>query len=160
MTDNTQTVRIACANENCGTFPIDRQLRNKLQKTGETFTCPAGHEQHFSESPLKKKEEQIKALKSKVEGLESRLEKYKGQAMDRWDETREERKRADHLERMLLSRANGIVEVGKDAFKWSCTCGSHGRDSYETAEEARKRFKEHQRRNDCENGVTDTVIEA
>lgn len=157
MSDNI--IRITCVKDNCGTFPMDNALYRKLKQTGDSFTCPAGHEQHFGGSPLEEKQERINSLKQKIDQLEDRLEQYREQRneanQDYWDATQ----RIHRLETLLLENVAGVVEVDEDSWKWSCKCGSHGQKAFDTEEEARDRYERHLRRADCGHNVSEVTIE-
>lgn len=137
--------RIACAHENCGTFPMDDALYRKLQQTGESFTCPEGHPQSFTDSTHAK----LKDARKQIERLKGRIENFKDYERRSWDKYLEEHDRRTHLETMLLSEKNGVIEVGPGEFKWSCPCGSRGRKAFETAEVAHAALADHHRRTEC-----------
>ena len=53
---------------NCGTkFAMEDSIYAARREDGETFTCPNGHEQYFSESENKKLRDEIKRLELRVE---------------------------------------------------------------------------------------------
>lgn len=146
-------VRITCCQENCGTFPMDRALFQKLKRTGETWTCPAGHEQHFTESTEQQLREKVDRLERKVSDLrESEREWF-----ERW---RDEKARRKDLETLVLDRATGVVKVGPEKYKWACACGSRGTKAFEDSEECRDAWQNHRRREGCGNSVPEDVIEA
>ena len=151
--------RIACANENCGTFPMDDELHAKLQQTGETFHCPEGHPQHFGETTESKLREEVKRLRQKVEKLESHLNRRRERLHDAWDERQDERQRRKHVERLLLEHVNHIVEVGPGEYKWACPCGSRGQKAFESIEDAQDAYMDHHRRG-CGLVNVSEVIEA
>lgn len=144
--------RVACAHENCGTFPMDDALYAKLQRTGETFTCPDGHPQSFTDSTyakLKRARKLIEKLKQQVNHNRGRAEQYRDTIMDYVDDLHEERDRRKHLERMVLAERNGVIEVGPSEFKWSCPCGSRGRKSFESPDQAKRALAGHHDRTKC-----------
>lgn len=50
------TLEMTCCD--CGTiFAMDETLKELREKDGETFFCPNGHGQHFTQSPASKLEE-------------------------------------------------------------------------------------------------------
>lgn len=50
---------------NCGTkFAMEDSIYADRLQDGDTFTCPNGHEQHFSESENKKLRDEVKRLKA------------------------------------------------------------------------------------------------
>lgn len=162
--------RISCVAENCGTFPMDDALYKKLQRTGETFHCPEGHAQHFTETVedrLRKRIQKLEQKAKRVDELRRKLEREKKRAdheskqsdslLERWREQREHRK---HLEALVLEHVEGIIEIAPDEYKWSCGCGGRGQKAFDTEEEARDAYEEHRRRNDCENGINGQVVEA
>lgn len=142
----TETRRIACVNSNCGTFPMDEALFQQLRRTGETFTCPEGHKQHFTESKEKQQKEKINSLQNKVKNLKRRVESKDSTIDDLYDDWREEKNRRKFAESRLLDYAKGVVEVAEDQFRWSCECDSRGQKTFDDVEDAKSAFQEHRRR--------------
>lgn len=149
-------VRLSCVAENCGTFPMDRALYDKLKRSGETWCCPEGHQQHFTETTEDALREELAELQRVVEEKERRISKLKQLTDSRndsgrhwYDRAREKAERVNLLERMLLERAEGIVQVAPEGYKWSCSCGSRAQKVYDTPEEAQERYRAHARRTDC-----------
>lgn len=138
--------RIACANRNCGTFPLDEQLYQKLQRTGETFHCPDGHPQHFSGSNTKKLKQRVEELESKLERAKKRADRMNDRAHSAWDQYQEQKQRRKFAESRLLDYAKGVVEVGPEQFRWSCECDSRGQKTFADVDNAKSAFKEHRRR--------------
>lgn len=136
---SNETRRIACVNSNCGTFPMDEALFQQLRRTGETFTCPEGHKQHFTESKEKRLKEKVKNLKRRVESKDSTID-------DLYEDWREEKDRRKFAESRLLDYAKGVVEVAEDQFRWSCECDSRGQKTFSDVEAAKDAFREHRRR--------------
>lgn len=159
--------RIACVAENCGTFPVDRELYEKLKRTGDTFSCPEGHEQYFTKTILDEKNEEIQALREEIAELQTRIEtleyregRFKERSKKAWDDYLEERERRRVAERVLLRNVVGIVEVGPGEYKWSCGCGNRGQKAFESAEAAREAYRDHQRRQGCVTEAAERVVEA
>lgn len=151
MSDDT--VRLSCVSENCGTFPMDRALRDKLKRTGETFTCPAGHQQHFTEST----EQQ---LREKIERLEDRLETFEEWEDQLRESKREYRELSNLFRRELLSRVEGVVELGDDdGYLWGCKCGSCARKMFDERNDAEDAYNTH-RRQHCERPTETNGAEA
>jgi hypothetical protein len=138
---------------------MDRALYDKLKRTQETFTCPEGHEQHFTESTTDEYERRIDELERKLElqaEHKERYEEYWRQAQERaW----QNEKRAKHLEKRLLEHVHGVVEVAPSEFKWACECGSKGSKRFDTPEEAQAHHTEHFRRKECGARDTERVVE-
>lgn len=143
----SETVRITCVAENCGTFPMDQALVQKLKRTGDTFSCPAGHEQHFTESPEKNLKERIKSLEKQLERSEERRERLDERVEDFWEDWKAEKRRRKFLESRLLDYAKGVVEVGEEQYRWSCECDSRGQKAFDDPEDALAALKRHRRRN-------------
>ncbi|QIO25486.1 hypothetical protein [Haloarcula sp. JP-L23] len=144
--------RITCVADDCGTFPMDEALVQQLKRTGETFTCPAGHEQHFTDSPESRLKRRIEKLEARAEELaeerdaaQRRLESFEEQA-DRWyDEAQTEKERRKFAESRLLDYATGVVEVADGGYKWSCQCGARGQKLFEEVDAAQVAYERHQR---------------
>lgn len=160
-------VRLSCCKENCGTFPMDRALYDKLKRTGESWCCPEGHQQHFTETTEDELREVIASLQKTVEEKERRISELESaqqrlsaaeDALDRRRDTileyrdriQEQRGRVSLLERLLLERAEGIVQVSPDGYKWSCNCGSRAQKVHDSEENARENYQQHLRRSGCE----------
>lgn len=137
--------RVACVHDNCGTFPMDESLYHKLKSTGEDFTCPGGHTQHFGDSLKSKLDEAEK----EIERLKAKVEQNRDAAMERWDEYIEESHRRKHLESIVLAENTGVIEVGPGEFKWSCPCGGRGKKAFESPEEAQRALSDHHERTEC-----------
>jgi len=154
-----ETVRVTCVADNCGTFPMDAALVDRLKRTGDPFTCPAGHQQHFTESPEKQLRERVQQLEREVDRLEDRVGHYRENAHDAWDDLREERTRRKHAESLLLSYATGVVEVAPDEYKWACECDARGQKAFDSVENARDAFEAHQDRMDCDGSADEAPAE-
>lgn len=152
--------RVTCVAENCGTFPMDDALYRKLKRTGETFTCPSGHEQHFTESVEQKLRDRISDLKQSLQQKDRRIQSLEEEEDDLVDEILEYRRKADHLESLLLDSVSGVVEVAEDEWKWSCDCGSRGKKAFDTPEEARERLQNHVQRTDCDGPSEEVTLDA
>lgn len=156
----SETVRITCCKENCGTFPMDAALVQKLKRTGDTWTCPAGHQQHFTESPNQQLRDRISELEATVESLQVRNEDLDETASAWYDSWRVEKERRKRLETLVLDRITGIIEVGEDECKWACACGGRGKKAFEDPEDCRDAWQQHRRREGCGEAVPEDVIEA
>lgn len=141
-------IRISCVNESCGTFPMDRALRDRLKRTGGTFTCPAGHQQHFTESREQELQNKIDELERKVERLENREESLWETLDERHKQLQQQRERRRIAEKELLDDANGVVEIGEE-WMWACRCGGRGNKRFESKEEAKEGLQRH-REQTCE----------
>lgn len=158
MGNQHEVTRVACVAENCGTFPMDEARVRHLKQTGDTFVCPAGHKQHFTESPESKLRERIGELERQVEREKKRAKGYKDRASDLWDMCREEKASRDRAEQALLDRSTGVVRFAEDSHKWACACGANGMKGFETADDARQAWKDHRRREGCGDSMPDDVI--
>lgn len=146
---NDDIVRVSCATEGCGTFPMDKALHKRLKRSGNTFTCPAGHRQHYDgDSPESKLRERIQELESKVESCRERrrgLGKQLAKERDRWREAEQLA-----LSAVADSGETGVVEPIDDRFTWACRCGGHGQKFYESREKAQHLFEQHGENTGCE----------
>lgn len=152
--------RVTCAQENCGTFVMDEELYNKLKRTGETFYCPEGHPQHFTETTANKLRSRISDLKEKIERVQSRLDRKKEMYHDARDQYFDESERRNFVESMLLSEVVGVVEVAPEQWKWSCACGSHGQKAFDDRDDAQAAYRKHLRRQDCSDGQPEHILTA
>lgn len=146
----SDVVRITCVKSDCGTFPLDRALYAKLKRTGEWFTCPDGHKQHFTESPEKQLRDRIENLEVEVDRLEGRLSEYRDTSQKRWEERNEERKRRKHVEELFLSESVGVVEIYDGEYMWACECGGSGRKHFEDPDDAWSGLRDHLERQGCD----------
>lgn len=135
-------VRVACANENCGTFLLDEALYRKLKRTGDTFHCPEGHGQHFK-SETKELRERIEELENKLERAQKKAKREHGKAVDYRKKLSDERDRVRRLKDKVLDDADGVVEAVEDEWAWGCACGSRGRKPFATEEAAREAYQRH-----------------
>lgn len=142
----SDSVRITCVAESCGTFPMDRALVQKLKRTGDTFTCPAGHEQHFTESPEQRYKERIKRLKEKISHYERRVDSLDDSLKDRWGDYKREKSRREYAESRLLDYVNGVVEVAEERYRWSCECDARGEKAFDDPDKCRYALKRHRNR--------------
>lgn len=147
------TVRINCVKDGCGTFPMDRALYNRYKRTGETWHCPAGHAQHFTESTEQK-------LRDRIDGLERKVKRLKRHADNSHQAWRKEKTRRKHLEQIVFERVTGILQFGEDDYRWSCSCGGHGIKGFDTPEDARGAWQGHRDRQGCGEAVPQEVIGA
>lgn len=150
QTHQENAVRIACATENCGSFLMDPALYQKLQQTGETFYCPEGHPQHFSDAEILQYQQEIAHLKERLGFLEDECD-------EAWDEYLDERARRKTAEQLLLENVAGVIELWPDEWKWACECESHGAKAFETEEAAREAWQDHVRRKGCEVDIETTI---
>lgn len=134
MTQNTK--RINCVNDKCGTFTMDKALYKRYKKTGDTFYCPAGHGQHFTESTEQKLREKIKVLQDRVD----RLDDYSNTL---WEDLQAEKDQRRALEKRYLDSQHGVVEVNDEAWMWACNCGGRGSKRFESESEARRAYGSH-----------------
>jgi septal ring factor EnvC (AmiA/AmiB activator) len=76
----TLTVETCCV---CGTpFAIEATLQEQFKKTGNSFFCPNGHKQHYSESTdekIKQLEKQLKQSKDDEAWWRQQAEKRTGE---------------------------------------------------------------------------------
>jgi len=147
----SEVVRVTCVHENCGTFPMDQALVAKLKRTGDPFTCPAGHEQHFTGTPPKQRlQERIQELETTVERLEAEVEDWRQEANDAWDDVLDLQRQRRTLESALYERADGVIQLMEDEdYRWACACGSHCRTSFATEKDARDALDLH-RQDSCD----------
>lgn len=138
-------VRVSCATDGCGTFPMDKALHNRLKKSGDTFTCPAGHQQHFSGE-----EDLVQKLKNRISELEGEVERYKEryehfrESMHNWhDKYREAEDARMEVQKRILDGRDGVVEVREEAYMWACECGNTGRAEFDTRTDARSGYQQH-----------------
>ena len=146
MSGENDIVRVSCATEGCGTFPMDRALNERLKKSGDTFTCPAGHRQSYGESTEDKLRQQIRELKQRLEAKQESVDDW----YQHFDAEQQERKKWERAYYSLLSRfaerINGIVEIEDDAgdeYIWVCECGSHAQRPAENKTTAWNRYDQH-----------------
>jgi chromosome segregation ATPase len=142
----SETVRISCVAENCGTFPMDKALKQKLQRSGETFCCPEGHAQHFTESKEQQLRERITGLESELEQTKRRLQSREETLDEIWDDYQEQKDCRKFAESRLLDYAKGIVEVADETYRWSCECDSRGQKAFTDLDACQSAFQEHRRR--------------
>jgi len=144
---DTDIVRVSCATENCGTFPMDKALNKRLRRSGNTFTCPAGHKQSYNTTdPKKELREEISRLKQKLSRTEGRLENYRDNLSDMWDDLREERELREAIEKSILEDVDGAVEILEGRWKWACECGNKTTATYDTEREAWGKYDAHRER--------------
>ncbi|WP_135306319.1 hypothetical protein [Haloarcula amylovorans] len=142
----SNTTRITCVADSCGTFPMDDALVQKLKRTGQTFTCPAGHEQHFTESTEQKLRERIEELEAEVERYKSKYRNSRESRGTLYDELLAEKDRRKFAESRLLDYATGVIEVADGQYKWSCACDARGQKAFEDVEACQEALDRHQRR--------------
>lgn len=138
-------VRVSCATDGCGTFPMDKALHHRLKRSGDTFTCPAGHRQHFSgpTDTEQKLRERINELEDRVARLQEKLESRRD-AMKSWHTRyREEQNKRGDVQKRLLDGEDGVVEVREETYMWACECGNKGRADFDTRTDARNAYQQH-----------------
>lgn len=148
--------RATCATENCGTFVMDVALYRKLQRTGETFHCPEGHPQHFTESTEQQLRDRIEELERKLERAKGRAESRGDAATSAWRAKRAEIKKRKRIQSALLPAINGVIEVDDDCWLWGCACGGAARSTFETKGRADQGLRQH-RSQSCDGGVADRI---
>lgn len=148
--------RVTCATENCGTFVMDVALYRKLQRTGETFHCPEGHPQHFTESTEQQLRDRIEELERKAQRYKKRAERHSDTLRDLWADRREERRHRKRIQQALLPAINGVVEVDDECWLWGCACGGAARSTFETKTRAEQGLRQH-RSQSCDGGVADRI---
>lgn len=136
MSDSNDIVRVSCATENCGTFPMDAALNRRLKRTGDTFTCPAGHSQSYGETEESR-------LRERVDELEREAERAREDHREVWDKLLETNDELQALRRALYKHANGVVRVSDDDWRWACDCGGHGYKAFDTEERAERALENH-----------------
>ncbi len=109
-TEEIVMVRETCCS--CGiVFGMEKNYRDELKDTGNSFYCPNGHGQHYTESTEKKLEEAKKALKSARESEEW----WKGRAESH-------AKEAESVKRMLRSTRGQLTKTKKRIANGVCPC--------------------------------------
>lgn len=162
----SDTVRVACVHEDCGTFPMDRALYDRLKRTRESFTCPNGHEQHFTETQTSELKQQVERLQSNltakdetIADLRERIEREQDRKRNMMDRALDAERDWRHARDRLLDATSGVVEVAPETWMWACECGSRGRKQFSEPDEAREHHERHVRRN-CEVVTTEETTDA
>lgn len=91
----------------CGViFGIEKNFKQRLRDSGDSFYCPAGHGQHYTETAEKK-------YKREIESLEDRL-RWAQQGRDSARNSLKATK--GHLTRIKKRVANGVCPCCKRSF--------------------------------------------
>lgn len=159
-----ETVRINCVKDGCGTFPMDQALYHRYKQSGETWHCPAGHAQHFTESTesklrnkVKQLQQEIKRLernqadelKQEVERLEHRLEIAENRSRKEYQKANQAEQLARQLYDEIIpywqnNRHSGVVKLTTRHYTWICRCGGYGRSFKRNREDAERLYEMHQ----------------
>lgn len=147
MSENT--VRINCVRDDCGTFVMDRQLRDRYKRTGESFHCPAGHSMHFTETTEQKLRARIEELEDQLERTETRAERTRERQSELWQERNQLRGAVSDLlqfaaEDIVTERGSGVVKLAANAHTWVCECGGRGRSLKRHEGDAERLYEQHQ----------------
>lgn len=154
---NNEIKRVNCIADGCGTFAMDKALYDRYQKTGETFHCPAGHAQYFSESTESKLNNRIEELERKVRSRDRRIQNLLD-SIDRYrSDLNTEKQRGKQLREALAD--NGVTGVipGDEEWTWVCGCGGHGYKWFDEREDAEEALMAH--REDTDRCSATDVIE-
>jgi hypothetical protein len=73
-------VEVTCGVSGCGysPFPMEENYHARVQRTGEWFRCPAGHNIHYNQG-LTADQKRIKALESDLAFWKEMADDYRGQ---------------------------------------------------------------------------------
>lgn len=141
--------RLTCPNENCGTFPMDAELVKKLRRTGETFTCPGGHSQHFGETTETRLRGRVEELERRLEREERRRENLEETIEQYREQYQAERGEKNAIRKTLLPEAGGVVELDGDVWSWGCECGGYAYSTFGSEREARGAYGNHRDGDAC-----------
>lgn len=79
------TVHFACCHKGCGhVICMKREVEREYRRNGAWFKCPAGHDQHFTETLDK-----VDELEKSLSHAERRMNNWREMAMDRAEEVQE-----------------------------------------------------------------------
>lgn len=139
-----EIVRINCLKDDCGTFPMDRALYNRYKRTGDTWSCPNGHRQYFTESTEQPLREKISRLQTRIDSILNSLDRER-------DEKHKHKNAKLALRDELITvkrqdNPDGVLELYDDHYVWVCECGSNGVKPFGEEREAWDAYDGHRER--------------
>lgn len=135
---------------------MDRELYQKLKRSGEAFHCPEGHAMHFTETTESRLRERIGELESQLQRKAKRVEQLEGWLSDAGQKRRRETSKRKTIQRALLPAINGVIEVDEDMWLWGCACGGAAYTIFENRERAEEALRQHHEKS-CDGGIDERI---
>lgn len=120
---------IACYRPRCGhRFWIPDALEQRFRRTGETFCCPGGHAQRFTDGATPERQ-RIAELEDKLSSLKRALAAERGRRKDATESWLKASREVDKLRRLVWGSA-AIYQCGEcgHGHRWSSDVGTEHRE--------------------------------